>query len=209
MRFWKLEAETTRLHDSPFHRETTRHVNIYGIDEVSDEYDLRDAKYVKTGRVALYLHSDSLAMAAQPGIYYVKGTATEIVAELERRIAADRLGDPPTPPARIGHAHAAANTQVTSVTVATLDGYDGIEFVGKAGATAGAVLAVAEPFRIAVDRADIPINTNPVLQPRSTLTIPKVGNIVVSRSADGRTLYFVGDDAAAVFSIELFGHKAD
>lgn len=206
MRFWEIEAASLGLHDKYSYVEFPRHINIYGVDEVQDE--IKDSNGAKTGRVVVHMYHAAMGTTA----YYIKGTtAAEFTAELERRIAEDRFGTPPTPvvPDRLGFVHASTNKQMVSASLTTsIASYAEIEFVGRAGATVAAAFATTEPFEIRIPVEDIPINASPVLPPLKTFTVAGVGNINMSRSQDGATLYFLGDDDAQAFAMEIFGHTS-
>lgn len=152
-------------------------------------------------------------------IYLILAEAAEdFVARVEKAIRDDAVEEavaigqaraaPVPAPVHLGYAFAKNNTQVVQATVAGVDGHAALIFAGRAGETVEKALMLAEGFRVEVATADIAINTNPLDAPRHTLVIPGAGNILVSRSADGETLYLLADDAVMAFGIEVLGAGA-
>lgn len=113
--------------------------------------------------------------------------------------------DPAQAPTQLGYAFAKNNTAILQVTVADIDDYDVIEFSGRAADKTENALKLTEGFSIEVDRADIPINTSPISAPHHVLAIGDAGNINISRSTDGTTLYMIADDAVMAFGISISG----
>lgn len=217
MRFLKVEATGGFPTAEPNYRHLERYINIYGVDEVQDEVVKDDDSnlapsdprtYTKTGRVHVHAHHEEEGRS-----YYVlkDTTAAEFVAILEAAIEADRRLVAPAPvpvPARakLGYATTADNLAVVAVSLPRpLSDFSKIEFAGKSGATPAAAFALADPFVRTVEVAEIPINDRALPPPPVLVVTAQTGNINVGRSADGTKLYFVGDDAAKAFGIDVTG----
>lgn len=227
-RFWRVEAAIYgHLQDS---KTKPRWLNVYHIDEVEPlpDYNPQDengdplkdqeGNLVYRPMCALVMHHEPGQGGRKSYLQLLGISAADAVAHIEKMLLDDRMlvvaphehEDAPAPPvpAQLGYAYASKNTAVVSASVEDIDGYETIEFTGRAAETVAKALAVTEPFIVRVPRADIPVNDNPVSAPHKVLTAPDGGNINVSRSTDGTTLYFLADDAVMAFGIEVIGHPA-
>ena len=107
----------------------------------------------------------------------------------------------------LGYAFGKENTTPVAHSILDIDNFDTLTFAGRAGATHLAAMQQREEFSLCVIAKNIPVNTNPSTSPFHALVIPEVGNIRLSRSVDGQTLYFLADDSAMAFGIYVTGIK--
>lgn len=111
-------------------------------------------------------------------------------------------------PSRIGYAFVADNKTIAAVAVDDIDSYEKLALIGRAGQTPSKLANMNGTVDVEAAVTAIPINTDPVQTPYYSMALPSVGNVRVSRSADGTILYFLGDDEAAAMSIEVYGLPA-
>ena len=192
-------------------------IDVHGIDEICDlgiPARKDDGQFIVDNSVVRLVDGVALKMSAGGLHSYVTyGTAAEWLPKIEKQILEDRRTPAapaaPAAPTRLGYAYAANNLQFIAVAVDDIDDYATIEFRGRAARTAGEALAVAEPFSLKYRVSDVPINARPASAPRLVVPIPGADNINVGRSADGQTLYLLGQDGAAVFGLAVLGHDED
>ena len=211
-----------RAHVAKIKKATTRLINALMIDElVPVKHSITKPDETTTEIDAVYLvqYHDGATSDLGTGhardrdsFFLVRGTLATWQAKVEQAIAADAAlhhagEESGSEPATLGYAFANSNDAVTALVVTDIDSFEQIEFRVRAGSTTKAALAVAEPFSIRVDRTSIPVNSNPVLGSKLEIAVSGADSIAVSRSVDGATLYFVGQDGAATFGISLIGHE--
>ena len=207
MRFMEIDAIDTGL--QPHSKERIkRFIDVGLIDEImyyrprTEEIDGEEVSIPQARLVKHFgaMHPSSGSSQFTAGYFLVDGTAGEWAAKIE----AHQVAAPPSV-MRIGHVAALKNTQVSAFAVADIDYYNAIEFIGKAGADVGGAFVKPDHQSARVAVSEIPINSDPSAVPFYSLTIPDVGTIRVSRSADGGKLYLLGDAGAAAFSLTIRG----
>ena len=210
-------------HTNAMRGASVRHVNALAIDEVIEvQHEITKQDSTKETIAASYLvwqyeapHQDRGGSGPhdRASFLLVRGTGTAWLEKINAAIAGDAAlhhtgSEQGSTPAVLGYAFAKSNAGITSLSVSDIDDFSQIEFRIRAGRNPEAALGILKPFSVRVDVSSIPVNANPVSGLRLTLAVPGADDIVVSRSTDGTILYLLGQDNAAAFGIEIFGHSS-
>ncbi len=199
-----LPLDLTQLH--------TTSLDVHNIVEVRDSTrKVKDAEGSVEDRklVELYFHFYSGAELAYR-YFLFDTTAAEVIEDIERRIrcdldyartGAERLGPPD--PVRLGAGGAENNQAVAEIVVADIDLYSTLRFSGRSGPSSAKAL-VSAPFTVDVPVSSIGVAATP-LPSNSGHLVGQAGTVYVSRSADGTSLYLLGDDSAQAFGFAVDG----